>query len=206
MGTSSKMPFHFDQCGRLPFKHSLSPEHWQSNPAHEDWTCYCIQVTDFRGGWRWPAPTSLFRDLFVNCQHVPEWPWKRITGAVVLAPGEVILFFRWWLLKEGLLLGDARDVGFHLGGPVNWASREAQVEMMVSIVQEGHWAIPDAIVEKRTKARGPGCPMEQRNKLDPTASYNIEEWMPGLEEDASKAKVRNDEMSNHGTEQKNVCS
>ena len=31
MGTSSKMPFHFTQCGRSLSEWSLSPEHWQSN-------------------------------------------------------------------------------------------------------------------------------------------------------------------------------
>ena len=37
------------------------------------------------------------------------------------------------------------DVGFYLGSPVNWARREAQVEMMVSTVEEGHQAITDTI-------------------------------------------------------------
>ena len=127
-----------------------------------------------------------------------EW----ITEAVVLSPEEVILFFRRWLLKEGHVLDDARDDGFHLGSPANWAGREAQVEMMVSTVQEGHWAITDAIVEKRTRARGPGSP-QGTTKINQTfaAAYNIEEWMWGLEEDASEVKVRNDEVSNFRTEQ-----
>ena len=33
--------------------------------------------------------------------------------------------------------GPPKDVGFHLGSPVNWAGREAQVEMMVSTVWKG---------------------------------------------------------------------
>ena len=76
-----------------------------------------------------------------------EW----ITEAVVLAPGEAILFFRWWLLKEGLPLGDARDVGFHVPGPVNWAGREAQVEMTVSMkhcTARSCQAIADAVSGK----------------------------------------------------------
>ena len=47
-----------------------------------------------------------------------------------------------------------RDVGIHLGGPVYLARREAQVDLMVSTVQEGHQAIADAIMEQKTKARG----------------------------------------------------
>ena len=50
---------------------------------------------------------------------------EQITQAVVLASGEVILFLGRWLLKEGLPLGDARDVEFHLVDPVNWTRREA---------------------------------------------------------------------------------
>ena len=49
MGASSKMPFQFMWCGRLPLEQSLSPEHWQSDPAHEDLTHYCIQVRESLG-------------------------------------------------------------------------------------------------------------------------------------------------------------
>ena len=103
MGASSKMPFCFTWCGRLPSKQSLSPEHWQSNPAHEDQTCYCIQVrvTLGEGGGDQPPPPHAWTSLLIADMFqdgLEEW----ITEAVVLAPGEVILFFRWWLLKEGL--------------------------------------------------------------------------------------------------------
>ena len=89
-----------------------------------------------------------------------EW----ITEGVFLAPGEAIFLFGQWLLKEGLPLGNARDVGFSLTGPINWAGREAQVETMVSTVQEGHQATADAVVEKRIKARGPGCQDEEKQR------------------------------------------
>ena len=70
----------------------------------------------------------LIANLFQD--GLEEW----ITKAIVLASEEVILFFGWHLLKDWLPLGDTRDVGFHLGSPINWARREAQVEMMVSTV------------------------------------------------------------------------
>ena len=105
MGASSKMPFHFAQCSRLPSEQSLSPEHQQSNPVPEDQMCYCIQVRVTLGevgGDQLPPPHvwtgSLIVDMF---QH---WLKKWITGAVVLAPWEAILFFGWWLLKRGFLL------------------------------------------------------------------------------------------------------
>ena len=90
-----------------------------------------------------------------------------ITEAVVLAPGEVILFFGWQLLKEGLPLGDPRDVGFCLAGPVNWARKEVQVEMMVSTAQEGCWAIADAIVEKKLRPGGQDISEKQWKQTGP---------------------------------------
>ena len=85
---------------------------------------------------------------------------EQITKAQVLALGEAILFFGRWLCKEGLAFGSARIVRFSLTGPVNWAGRKAQVEGTVNTVQEGHWAIADAVMEKKMKAKGPGNPQE----------------------------------------------
>ena len=104
-------------------------------------------------------------------------------------------------------LGNARDVGFSLASPINWVGREAQVETMVSTVQEGHLAIADAIVEKITKARRPGHPQgTMKTNQTPAVACNIEEWIQGLEEDASKVKVRNGDGINHGTEWRNTHS
>ena len=65
MGTSSKMPFYFAQCGRSPSERSLSPEHQQSNPAHVDQMCYCIQVrvTLGEGGGDQPPPSHAWASL-----------------------------------------------------------------------------------------------------------------------------------------------
>ena len=52
-----------------------------------------------------------------------------------------------------------------LGGPVNWAGREAQVEMMVSTVQEGYQVITDVVMEKGTKARGGSGPPQEHTTL-----------------------------------------
>ena len=126
MGTSSKMPFLSVQCNRLPSEWSLSPEHWQSNPAHEDRMLYCVPVRLTSGEGRGDQPQAchvstslLITDMFQDGLK------EQITEAVVLAPREAVFFFGWWLLKEGLPLHDTRDVGFCLAGPVNWAGREA---------------------------------------------------------------------------------
>ena len=60
-------------------------------------------------------------------------------------------------------------------------------------------------MEKRTKAWGPGCPQGMMKVTQaPTAAYNIEEWMEGLEEETSDGEVRNGDVGNHGLEQKSA--
>ena len=112
MGSSSKMAFHFAWCGGLPSEWSLSPEHWQSNPAHENQMHYYVQVRVTLGeGWGdQPPPSHAWTgSLIANMFHgLEEW----ITEAVVLAPREAILFFGQRSPKEGLPLGNTMDVGF----------------------------------------------------------------------------------------------
>ena len=61
------------------------------------------------------------------------------------------------------------DSGF--SGPVNWAGREAQVEMAVITVQEGHRAIADAVMEKKTKARESVCLWRTMKITEPPQQY-----------------------------------
>ena len=118
-------------------------------------------------------------------------PWDQITKAVVLAPGEAILFFGRCSQREGLPYRSAKDVEFSLRGPVNWAGRTAQMEATANTVQEGDWAIVDAVMEKKTKARGPGCPQGLRRAIQSwTSTCNISDWMWGLDEGASDGEVR----------------
>ena len=79
-------------------------------------------------------------------------------------------------LKEGLPLGNARNVRFSLTGPINWSGGTVQVKVTVNTAQEGCHAIADAFVEKRAKARGPGH-LHGMKKVTraPTTAYNIEE-------------------------------
>ena len=84
------------------------------------------------------------------------WPDDCITEAVVLSPGEAILFFGRHPRNEGLPYHQARGIEFDLGGPFNWASRSVQIEALRITVQEGCCVILEAVVERKTKARGPG--------------------------------------------------
>ena len=92
-------------------------------------------------------------------------------------------------------------------GPINWAGRTAQVEVTINTVQEGHQAISDAVVEKRTKARGPGHPHRMMKVMGtPAMAYKIEEWMWGMEEDAPEGVARNGDAINCRPEQRNAHS
>ena len=63
------------------------------------------------------------------------------------------------------------------------------------------------VVEKRTKARGLGHPWVMTNATQaPAATYNIEEWMQGLKEDAAKVEARNGDTGNCRLEQRNAHS
>ena len=81
------------------------------------------------------------------------WPDDHKTEAMVFSPGKAILFFGRHSKNEGLPYCKARDVEFGLGDPFNWAGRSMQIEASRSTVQEGCHAIPEAVVEKKMKAR-----------------------------------------------------
>ena len=126
---------------------------------------------------------------------------------MILAHGEATLFFRRQSLKEGLPHREARDIAFSMAGPVIWARRQAQVKMAVSTVQEGHWTIADAVVEKRTKAQGPGDPQgKKKTKQTPAVACNIKELMQGIKEDESEVELRNGRAGNHRAEPRNAWS
>ena len=68
-------------------------------------------------------------------------------------------------------LWECKGSRFSLMGTINWAGRTAQVEVTINTVQEGCWAISDVVVEKRTKARGPGHPHRMTKVMrTPTAA------------------------------------
>ena len=104
-------------------------------------------------------------------------------------------------------MGNARDVGFSLTVPNHWTGRTAQVEGTINTVHEGCWPIVNAVVERRTKARGPGHHQGMTKATQtPTAPYNIEEWMQGLKEEAAKEEARHGDAGNCRLVQRNTHS
>ena len=92
---------------------------------------------------------------------------EQITEAVVLSPGEATLFFERWSCQEGLPYTSARDIGFSWTGPINWARGATQVEETKNTVQEGHWAIVDAVMDIKNEGQEPGAPQGSRKTIRP---------------------------------------
>ena len=193
-GMSPKMPFRFTQLSRLPCICSLLLKHQQTCLiTPHDQLHYCIHVRVTLGERRGNQPPtshvwngSLIADIL---QEVCPRDW--ITKAVVLAPGKAVLFFGRCLHREGLLYRNVQDIELGLSGPVSWTGRMMQVEATVNPMQEGCWAIADAVIEKKMKAKRSGCPQGLRRPTkSSTATCNIDDWMWGLDEGASDGEVR----------------
>ena len=80
------------------------------------------------------------------------WPDDCISKAMVLSPGEAILFFSRHSKNERLPYHKARDVEVCLGGPFNTARRSVQIEALRKTVQEGCHALLETVAEKKMKA------------------------------------------------------
>ena len=121
--------------------------------------------------------------------------------AEVPSPGGTILFFGRYSRNEGLPYHRARNIEFGLGGPFNWAGRPTQIEALRKIMQEGHYTIIEAVVEKKTKARGSRQPWgKTRHPKNPSAAYDIEEWIQGLEE-VSDGELKWNNETDHRADQ-----
>ena len=60
-----------------------------------------------------------------------------LTEAVVMGPGQAILFYGWWSLGEELSLGEACDVMFTLSGTNSWVGKQAQLNANAIGLWEG---------------------------------------------------------------------
>ena len=83
-----------------------------------------------------------------------------LTEAVLMGPGQAVLFYGKWSLGEGegLSLGKARDAVFTLMGVGTWVGKLAYLAADPLTIQEGQPAITQAITKCQIEARGPGQP------------------------------------------------
>ena len=103
-----------------------------------------------------PPPPHVWKGGLIIDILQEAWLEDCITEAMVLSPGEPILFFSRCSKTEGLPYCKAREIEFGLGGPFNWAERSVQIEALRKTMQEGHCTILEAVVEKKMEASGPG--------------------------------------------------
>ena len=65
------------------------------------------------------------------------------------------------------------------------------MEATANTVQEGIWATADAVMEKKTKARGPGHPRGMGKAIQSSGgACKVDGWVRGLDEGASNGEVR----------------
>ena len=158
--------------------------------------------SDFRGrGW-WPAPTFPHMDQFANSRHVAQRSWRadyQSCGTCLQASNPIL----WMVITQGRT---SLRIQFD-GSDPSWATRAAQAEVPISTVQEGCCANLEAVVEKRTKARGPGCPHRMTKIMKtPATSYDIEEWMQGVEGDTPQKDTRKNDAARYRSEWLNAHS
>ena len=149
MGTSSQMPFQFTQCNGSPSEQSLLLEHQADPSTSKDWMHYHVHVRATLGEGRGNQPltshvwtSSLITDIF------QEGLEEKMTKAMVLAPGEAILFFERWSLKEGVPHKKQRILHlawqaqlFGLGDRPRWRLQSIQCKRVTEPLQMQWWKI-----------------------------------------------------------------
>ena len=95
------------------------------------WYCLEIQVTSTKdGGTTPPPPHTLQVPVMVDMLQDGK---SGLTEAVVMAPGQAILFYGRQPLG-GLSLGKVWDATFMLSGVISWVGRQAQLNArMISL-------------------------------------------------------------------------
>ena len=81
-----------------------------------------------------------------------------LTKSVVIGPGKAVLFYGRCSLGEGLTMDEFRDAAFLPTGVGTWVGKPAYLTTDPMTIQEGWWAIAQAVTDCWVKARGPGCP------------------------------------------------
>ena len=100
----------------------------------ETWYCLGIQVisTEERGAT--PPPPHAWQVPVVEdmlCDGRPS-----LTEAIVMGPGQAVLFYGRQSLGEALSLGEVRDAMFTLSWTISWVCKQAQLNANPLRLQE----------------------------------------------------------------------
>ena len=91
-----------------------------------------------------PPPYSWMAPLMEDMLHDAR---TRLTKAVVIRPGRAVLFYGRCSMGEGLTADEARDATFLLTGAGMWVGKLAYLTADPMTIQEGRWAIAQAITD-----------------------------------------------------------
>ena len=119
----------------------------------------------------WMAP--LIEDMLCDAR-------TRITDVVVIGPVRAVLFYGRCSMGEGLMVDKARDAAFLLTGAGMWVGKSTYLTTDPMTIQEGRWAIAQAITDCQVKVRGPGhphvnLPAQQPFRCDPPRGSHMKD-------------------------------
>ena len=152
---SVKDPRESEALGSSP-SHLLSWSQARRPPSSYPNTKHCLEIcvtlTEELGAvpppsHSWMAP--LVEDMLCDVR-------TGLTKAVVTGPGRAVLFYGRHSMGEGITTDEARDAAFLLTGAGMWVGKSAYLAADPITIQEGWWAIAQAIMDCQVKVRGPG--------------------------------------------------
>ena len=111
----------------------------------------CVTLTEELGAvpllsYSWMAP--LMEDMLHDTRT-----------KLVIGPGRVVLFYGRHSMGEGLTTDEARVAAFLLTRAGIWVGKSAYLTTDPMTIQEGRWAIAQAITDHQVKVRGKDVPM-----------------------------------------------
>ena len=133
---------------------SQSPARRQAPDCPETWYCLEIQVISAEDGGATPLPPHAWQVPVV--EDMLQDGKSGLTEAVVMGPGQAILFYWRKTVGKGLSLGEACDAMFTLSGAISWVGKQAQLNTNTVSLWEGWQMIVQAITKWWAEARGPG--------------------------------------------------
>ena len=154
---SAKDPWELEALGSSP-SHSPSWSLARRLPSSCPNIGYCLKIhvtlteglgAVFPPSHSWMAP--LVEDMLCDVR-------TGLTKAVVTGPGRAVLFYGRCSLGEGLTMDEAKDAAFLLTGAGMWVGKPAYLATDSMTIQEGWWAIAQAVMDCWVKVRGPGLP------------------------------------------------
>ena len=144
---SGSSPFHLPSWSPVRRLPSSCPNMKHCLEIHVTLTEELGVVPSPSHSWMTPLVEDMLHDIRTG-----------LTKAVVIGPGRAVLFYGKCSMGEGLTADKARDAAFLLTRAGMWVGKLAYLATDPMIIQEGWWAIAQAITDHQVKVRGPGHP------------------------------------------------